>query len=217
MDDIFPILALETSDELCSVAVLLSENSFSEINVKGKHIHSEKLIPMIEEILKTNNLQVSQIKSIAVSEGPGSFTGLRIGMAAVKGIVVSTNIPVMPVPTFSAVAFKISAFMLNGQNFVIVKKASRDEVYFARYLFSENKLKDVVSLCLIKISEISSKVEKNDLVFSNIIHQSNSVDITPSALDIGRWAYKFGKDLVTSNYDLLEPKYFKEFKVRSIA
>lgn len=217
MDNLFPILALETSDELCSTAVLLDDNSFSEINVKGKHIHSEKLIPMIEEILKTNKLQVSQIKSIAVSEGPGSFTGLRIGMAAVKGIAVSTNIPVVPVPTFGAFAFKISTFMMSGQNFVIVKKASRDEVYFARYMFSENKVKEVVPLCLLQTSEISSKIEKNDLAFSNIIHKSNSEDITPSALDIGRWAYKFGKDLVTSNYDLLEPKYFKEFKVRSIA
>lgn len=217
MDNLFPILALGTSDELCSTAVLLDDNSFSEINVKGKHIHSEKLIPMIEEILKTNKLQVSQIKSIAVSEGPGSFTGLRIGMAAVKGIAVSTNIPVVPVPTFGAFAFKISTFMMSGQNFVIVKKASRDEVYFARYMFSENKVKEVVPLCLLQTSEISSKIEKNDLAFSNIIHKSNSEDITPSALDIGRWAYKFGKDLVTSNYDLLEPKYFKEFKVRSIA
>lgn len=215
MNKLFPILAIETSDQLCSVAILIDDKYYSETNINGKHIHSEKLMPMINEILHSNNIDISQVNSIAVSEGPGSFTGLRIGMAAAKGIASGSGLPIIPVPTFIALANKIADYLLIGQSFVIAKKASRDEVYFAKYFKTQKWIEELNSLSLLNKENLSSFIENDDLVFSDTSDSVMKDIVTPTAIDIGRWAYLFGKDLLTSNYDLLEPKYFKEFKVRN--
>lgn len=216
MNNLFPILAIETSDQLCSVAILIDDKYYSEININGKHIHSEKLIPMINEILNSNNIDISQVNSIAISEGPGSFTGLRIGMAAAKGIAAGSGLPIIPVPTFIALANKIADYLLVGQRFVIAKKASKDEVYFVKFAKTQKGIEELISLSLLNKEKVSSYIENDDLVFSNTSNTDIKDIATPTAIDIGRWAYLFGKDLVISNYDLLEPKYFKEFKVRNI-
>jgi len=216
MNNLFPILAIETSDQLCSVAILIDDKYYSEININGKHIHSEKLIPMINEILNSNNIDISQVKLIAISEGPGSFTGLRIGMAAAKGIAAGSGLPIIPVPTFIALANKIADYLLVGQRFIIVKKASKDEVYFVKFAKTQKGIEELISLSLLNKEKVSSYIENDDLVFSNTSNMDIKDIATPTAIDIGRWAYLFGKDLVISNYDLLEPKYFKEFKVRKI-
>lgn len=216
MNNLFPILAIETSDQLCSVAILIDDKYYSEININGKHIHSEKLIPMVNEILNSNNIDISQVNSIAISEGPGSFTGLRIGMAAAKGIAAGSGLPIIPVPTFIALANKIADYLLVGQRFVIAKKASKDEVYFVKFAKTQKGIDELISLSLLNKGKVSSYIENDDLVFSNTSNTDIKDIATPTAIDIGRWAYLFGKDLVISNYDLLEPKYFKEFKVRKI-
>lgn len=215
MNDIFPLLAIETTDELCSAALLLNQNEYSEINVRGKHVHSERLVPSIEQLLLSNRIQVGELKVVAVSEGPGSFTGLRIGMSAAKGIAVGAQIHVILVPTFEAIAFKYSNFLPDDSLFCIVKKASRDEVYFAKYKVKDNNYFLVQPLSLIQLDELPKLTVNSDLVISNITRDlADNNSSVPSALDIGVWAYKFGKDLVTSDYDLLEPKYFKEFIVK---
>ena len=215
MNNLFPLLTIETTDELCSAAILLSEEHFSESNVKGKYVHSEKLIPIVKQLLEVNKLKVEDLNCIAISEGPGSFTGLRIGMAAAKGLATGSGIPILPVPTFEALAHKIKDYIPQNQSFAIVRKASGDEIYFEKYKVENESLSKLESLVLLKLDELQDKTNENDLLFSNINHgflTRNSVII--SALDVGKWAYKFGKDLVTSDYDLIEPKYFKEFIVR---
>lgn len=215
MNELFPLLAIETTDELCSAALLLDEYEYSEMNVRGKHVHSEKLIPSIEQLLLSNSIQVDKLKLIAVSEGPGSFTGLRIGMSAAKGIAVGAKIPVILVPTFEAIAYKFSKCLPNDSLFGIIKKASKDEVYFAQYKVKDKNSILVQPLSLIQLAELSKLTINSDVIISNINKDTDNINSSvPSALDIGRWAYKFGKDLVTSDYDFLEPKYFKEFFVK---
>src|SRR4030042_6611650 len=99
-----PILAIETSGELCSTAVMLSEQSFVEMNILKKHVHSQKLFDMIDLVLKNANVELKDIACIAVSIGPGSFTGLRIGLSAAKGMAVGANLPIVPVPSFQALS-----------------------------------------------------------------------------------------------------------------
>lgn len=215
MNNMYPILAIETTDELCSTALVLSESEYSELNVVGKHVHSQKLFPMIDHLLQTNGIQISQLKFIAVSEGPGSFTGLRIGIAAAKGIAVGANIPMLLVPTFEALAYKIANYIPIEQKFVIVRQASRDEIYFAKYVNSKMGLVSEIELSLLNKTKIGDKISMADLVISNLEKDdNNSYLATPNAMDIAIWANKFGKDLVTSDYDLLEPKYFKEFIIK---
>lgn len=215
MTNLFPILSIETTDKLCSAAILLNEEDYFEINIQGKHVHSQKLVVTIDELLKTAGLKIEQIKSLAVSEGPGSFTGLRIGMAAAKGIAVGVLMPVILVPTFDALALRISSYLNKGEKFCIIKKASKDENYFASYNSQEGIVKVVDSIRLIENENLPLYTRSYSKIFSNVNVNNKYSELTiPTARDIGVWAYKFGKDLLTSDYDFIEPKYLKEFKVR---
>jgi len=216
MNSLFPILSVETTDKLCSTAILLNEEEYFESNILGKHIHSRKLVVMINEILNSAELKIPDIKCLAISEGPGSFTGLRIGMAAAKGIAVGADLPMILVPTFSALASKLSAHLKPEEKFAIVKKASKDESYCAVYSVVSDGFNEITTLQLVDNDNLSSLIGEKVIIYSDRDSNKQNSDLTiPNATDIGRWAYKFGKDLLTSNYDLLEPKYLKEFLVRT--
>ena len=213
MDKVFPILAVETSGDQCSVAVMIDENVYAENNIMQKHIHSEKLLVMINEILSSLHLSIKDISRIAYSNGPGSFTGLRIGLAAVKGIVFGANKPVVPVSTFDAAAYEIAQFIKGNNEFVIVNNVNVDELYFAKY----KKMVDgapviIEELQIIQKNEFENIVKKIEHIFGNYDHEKvTKISNIPSALSIANWAYFFGKDLLTFDVDFIEPNYLKKF------
>lgn len=215
MNSQLPILAVETSGELCSVAVMLDENIFVELNYLQKHIHSQKLFEMIDSALKTANLELKQVKSIAVSIGPGSFTGLRIGLAAVKGIAFGADLPIIPVPTFDAAAYNIAGYFNKNTKFSLVYSASNDDFYFSKYQKKESGLEILEKLQLIDSQFLQNLIRSEELIYGNAKNvKVLSNEFTLTAAKICKWAYFFGNDLVTFNYDYLEPNYFKEFIVR---
>ncbi len=128
------ILAIETSNELCSAALVFDQNNFDERNILLKHVHSEKLIPAIDELLNSNKISAKDLTSIAVSIGPGSFTGLRIGLTAAKAIAFASDLPIIPVPTFSALALEISDYIKDNTEFFIINNANIEECYFSKYI-----------------------------------------------------------------------------------
>jgi len=210
-----PILAIETSDELCSAAVMLSEDSFAEINFQKKFVHSEKLMPMISDLLKNADIILKDIKTLAVSMGPGSFTGLRIGLTIAKGLAVGIELPIIPVPTFDALAFQLSAQLPNGTNFIIANNANINEIYFAKYRVVGNRFEVIKEATLIEKSELSSLQQDGDLLFGNFtVEKTDFKTSSPYASSVAQWAYIFGKDLVTFDHDLLEPNYLKNFVVK---
>jgi len=212
MADLFPILAVETSGELCSVAIMLDCKNFIELNYSQKFIHSKKIIDMIDTVLKYAGLETANLKCIAVSMGPGSFTGLRIGLSAVKGIAFGNNLPIIPVPTFNAFALHISYYLFEGAVFNIAVKANIDEVYFAKYSKCGSKIITIEDLKLVGIPYIDNLIRENEAVIGNVNNNSTSANINfPGASAIGKWTYLFGKDLLTFQYDYLEPNYFKNF------
>ena len=216
MKNNLPILALETSGDLCSAAVLLEDNVFYEYNINKKHIHSEKLPVMIQTVLESSGISLNEINHIAVSNGPGSFTGLRIGLAAAKGIAFGIGLPIVPVPTFDACALQLMNITEQGTEFVIISQAGVDDVYLAKYLNKNGGFSEIIPLQLTAKSEIENYVNGNDFVAGSIkIDKINSHFIVPTALHIANWSYIFGKDLLTYNYDYLEPNYFKNFTGRS--
>jgi tRNA threonylcarbamoyladenosine biosynthesis protein TsaB len=215
MNSHLPILAIETSGDLCSTAVLLDGNNFVELNYLQKHIHSQKLFEMIDSVLKTAGCELKQIKSIAVSIGPGSFTGLRIGLAAVKGMAFGAELPVIPVPTFTAEALHISEYLSSGIKFSLVTCASNEDYYYERYLKNGNNFEIVEKMKLIDKLFLDDLINGNELVYGNVKNSKILNNGTgSSAIKIARWAYLFGNDLLTFNYDYLEPNYFKEFIAR---
>ena len=208
------ILAIETSGELCSVSISFEINKYDERTILMKHIHSEKLIPIIDELFKSNNISASDLDCISVSIGPGSFTGLRIGMTAAKGIAFAANLPIIPVPTFDSLSLEISSYLQNGTTFCIINKANVEECYFAKYIVKNDLPLILVNSELIKKSEIESKKMGSDLVFGNMELKPGTENVSsPRASSLAKWSYLFGEDLLTFDYDYLEPNYLKNFKV----
>ena len=212
MNKSFPILAIETTGELCSVALLLDEKNFIELNHLQKHIHSEKLIEMIDIVMRQAAISLKDCSCIAISMGPGSFTGLRIGMSAVKGLAFGSNLGIVPVPTFSALALQISQFIQSGQKFNLVTNASIDDCYFAKYSVVDGKLENNFQLTLLEKDNLDKNIFAEEINFGNIISEKYFIrDVKLSAISIARWVYLFGKDLLTFEYDNLEPNYLKQF------
>lgn len=211
----FPILAIETSGELCSAAVMLEENSFIEMNILGKHVHSEKLLGMVEAVIKSSKIELKEFAQIAISIGPGSFTGLRIGLAAVKGLASGAKLPVVPVPTFDAFALELTANLNADVKFGVVKTASVDEFYFSSYVTDSSKFKKNVETRLISINDVEEISKGLDILYGD--NQKNDKIkriIGPKAVSIAKWSYLFGKDLLTFDCDYLEPYYLKQFIVK---
>ena len=132
------ILALDTSATTASVALLEDGVSVGAFHIYNKLTHSEKLLPMIDSLLTFVKKSIDDVDLIAVSSGPGSFTGVRIGVSCVKGLAFSRNIPVASVSTLEALAQNFSLFAPKKDEKVIVcpcMDARRDELYSAIFSF----------------------------------------------------------------------------------
>ncbi len=130
------ILALDTSGLVCTVAVTEDDRLLAEFSIQHKITHSELLLPMMEQIKDRISLDMGSIDAIAVSAGPGSFTGLRIGAATAKGLCLALNKPLVAVPTLDALAYN----MYGNDNIVCpMMDARRSQVYTGIYTFVPEK------------------------------------------------------------------------------
>lgn len=98
------ILAITTSSSNCSVAILEDNKLIKELNINNTKTHSETLMPLIKQILDETNLDFSDINYLACDVGPGSFTGIRIGVATIKAISEIKNLPICPVSSLEALS-----------------------------------------------------------------------------------------------------------------
>ncbi len=219
MNDIFPILAIETSDSICGVCVYFNEEKYYSSKLVLKHSHAEKLFELINSVLKSASITQSDLKSIAVSSGPGSFTGLRIGMSAAKGIAQALSIPIISVPTFEAFAYQISKILPEKSLFILANKVGRDELYFAKFQIMGNNYIFKSELKIVPLLELDSLVEDIP-VFGNVLksHTGKNIEIknlsSPDPEYIAKWAANFGFEKLITDFDLLEPNYMKEFIVK---
>lgn len=153
------ILALDSSGLVASVALIEDDNMLGEYTVNYKKTHSQTLLPMLDEVAKMIELDLDTIDAIAVSAGPGSFTGLRIGSATAKGLGLALQKPLIHVPTVDALACN-----LWGCKDMIcpLMDARRNQTYTGLYEFSGDKLCILQEQCAVGIDEIVKKInEKN--------------------------------------------------------
>ena len=100
-----PILAIETATLVSSVALATADTLLAEITLQTKKTHSELLMPHIDKILAMAEVSKADLKAVAVSVGPGSFTGLRIGLATAKSLAYALKVPLIGVPTLAVLAY----------------------------------------------------------------------------------------------------------------
>ena len=157
------ILALDSTAEVSSVAVCDGDRLLSEITINTGNTHSETLLPSVEEALRMAQLSVDKIDLFACTTGPGSFTGVRIGAATIKGLAYGTNRPCASVSTLEALAYN-----LNGYNGIIcpVMNARRSQVYNALFECKKGELLRLSPDRALSISELDAELcDKSDQIY----------------------------------------------------
>ena len=138
------LLAIDTSSAWCSVALSLGDQAAQLRHEAVSAGASQVLLPWIEELLSNANIALKGLDVIAVGIGPGAFTGVRLGVAAVQGLAISNNLPVISVTSLDAIAAQLvatNAFKdIHPKEFVIAIDARMEEVYWARYESQPNQL-----------------------------------------------------------------------------
>jgi tRNA threonylcarbamoyladenosine biosynthesis protein TsaB len=149
------ILGLDTSGLVASVAVVEDDNLRGEYTVNYKKTHSQTLLPMLDEVAKMIELDLDTVDVIAVSAGPGSFTGLRIGSATAKGLALALDKQIISVPTVDALAYN-----LWGSPDVVcpLMDARRQQAYTGLYTFADGQMETVLPQCAVGIDEIVSRI-----------------------------------------------------------
>lgn len=102
------ILSIDTSSNICSIALLEDTNTIQELNIKNAKTHSENLMPLLDKLLTTHHLDLEDIECIVCDKGPGSFTGIRIGIATAKALAQVRRIPVVGITSLQALAYQVS-------------------------------------------------------------------------------------------------------------
>lgn len=132
------LLAVDSSGMVASVAIMTEDTLIAEYSVNHKKTHSQTLMPMLDEIVKMTESELSAFDYLAIAGGPGSFTGLRIGSATVKGLGLALDIPVVSVPTLEALAMNIcdTEYMVCP-----LMDARRSQVYTGIYHFECGRMR----------------------------------------------------------------------------
>jgi tRNA threonylcarbamoyladenosine biosynthesis protein TsaB len=217
------ILNIESSTTNCSVSLANNGEliSIRELNEKN-YSHSTKLHSFIEEVLKNSNITVNKLSAIAVSSGPGSYTGLRIGVSAAKGLCYALQIPLISVPTLKVLARQLN---IQREDLIIpVMDARRDEVYSAVYN-SEYELVRNIFPEIIDSESFIELAKENKLYFigngqekcerlirknSNLIF--SNYDTFPSSKEMVLISYEKFKKSKFEDVAYFEPDYLKKFK-----
>lgn len=221
------ILALDSSGLVASVAVVEEDagNSslLAEYTVNYKKTHSQTLLPMLDEIVKMIELDLSTIDAIAVAAGPGSFTGLRIGSATAKGLGLALDKPLIAVPTVDGLAYN-----LYGTDRVIcpLMDARRNQVYTGIYEFEGERLKAIEPQMAVSIQEIAEKLclLNRDVIFLGdgvpVYRQKVTEILTEGLVPAGRH-FSFAPAHLNKQragaVGTLALRYLKEGKVQSAA
>jgi tRNA threonylcarbamoyladenosine biosynthesis protein TsaB len=136
------ILAIDTSSAWCSVAL-----SFGDAEPIFRHQPiaagaSQLLLPWVEELLQDSKIAMTDLDAIAIGIGPGAFTGVRLGVAAVQGLALAANLPVIPIASLDAIALQLlsspSFQKVRLSQFVVAVDARMDEIYWAKYQYSSS-------------------------------------------------------------------------------
>ena len=170
------ILAVDSSGLVASVAILEEDNLIAEYTVNYKKTHSQTLLPMLDEIVRMTDTDLSTVDAIAVAKGPGSFTGLRIGSATVKGLGLALDKPIIGIPTVEGLAMN-----LYGTDALIcpLMDARRNQVYTGIYRFMDGNLEVVKDQIPIGIDEIINAL---NIIGEKVVFLGDGVPVYKDAI-----------------------------------
>jgi tRNA threonylcarbamoyl adenosine modification protein YeaZ len=232
------ILAVDTSSKICAVAILEDEKVIDEIILDNGKTHSENLMPIMKECLKRNNLELKDMNLLAVSVGPGSFTGIRIGIASIKPIAEVWNLPVASVTSLETLAKNVtdnfneiensnSENILNVEDITILSliDAKNNQVYAGFFDKDCNLKEDEIAEDILEVLEKAKKYKNIVCVGDGaILHKEKieeylskeNISVTfeknnsQSASNTGKIGFKKFNENNLKNADTILPTYLRK-------
>ena len=199
------ILAIESASTVCGTALFLDNKMVEMDEIIQARIHGERLPFIIDNILKNNKIKMADLDGIAISEGPGSYTGLRIGMSLARGLASAGGIPIIPVPTL----FSMNVNIQQKGKYWLLLHSHKNQVYAQRYHSGEPDSKIV-------FEEYQS--EKHALIYGynleNICEDYQS--IPPSAKSVGKLALQNYEKWMESDINQVSPNYITNFNIGKV-
>ena len=209
------ILSISTSSNIASVAISENDKYILELNIDNNKTHSETLMPLVSELLKKTNLNLSDIDLIACDVGPGSFTGIRIGISSIKAIAESLKVPVISVTSLEALAYNVEN--IECKTICSLIDARNNQVYCGifdkEYNLKEEYIADDINVVIEALKKHESIVfvgdgaithkdllKIKDFPYENIIHSKN----------IAKCTYRKYKEGKIDTADSIMPLYLRK-------
>jgi len=211
------ILSIESSSSVCSVCLSVDDLIISEYNIYEKNVHDRLLAKEIKSLLDDMETNINEISAIAVSSGPGSFTGLRIGFAIAKGICYDGEIKFLAIPTLKAIAneqLEIAKF--SSKDFILTVIYSNENLFYTQIF--DLRLKELSEVKILTKEEIVNTFGNNYYITgpeAKIIKPETiefSTKLTAST--IARLAIKYYKDSNFVDPSEVTPDYYQKFKIK---
>ena len=153
------VLSMDSSSLVTTVALLKDEHLLGEFTLNFKREHSVILMEKIEMLLKDCNIDISEVDGFVVSKGPGSFTGLRIGMATVKGLSMGSNKPYLSISSLDALAYSL----VNFDGIICpIMDALRDSVFTCMYKSSNGEHSKIIDYSALSLDELVEVLQQKD-------------------------------------------------------
>tara|TARA_B100000242_G_scaffold80846_1_gene53562 strand:+ start:328 stop:975 length:648 start_codon:yes stop_codon:yes gene_type:complete len=207
------IISIETSSNICGVSFIKGGNCIKTIEEDSERKHVEK-IPIFYKKLKDEiEFKNSEISAIAVSIGPGSFTGLRIGLSFAKGLALAQSLPIVPIPTMMSLAFS----QKQSRPTIGLIHSHGDRVFCQKILWSNGIPKPLQDIEVLNWQNFLENLDKMETVFhtncDKLIDKEKFISAKLSSISVGILAYEMFEDLVIKDPTNLISNYVSPFNI----
>ena len=234
------VLGIETATMVCGAALIRDGRVVADKWVEERFVHAERLFGLIDDVLSEGKCALRGLDALAVSIGPGSFTGLRIGLSAIKGLHLALGTPVVAVPTLTALAQRgIPHFAGRQGHIVAALDARRDEVYSQLFSVDGGRMRETEAVHARTVRELVAALPEGELLLTGDARQkvaSTLLGNTPgvresrerggvvladasqarcSAAEVALMGELFARSRQFADPDTLEPQYVREVFLRS--
>lgn len=207
------IIGIETATDICGVCIIHDGKIIDTEELILFRDHAEKLPILANKILKNNNLKMNDFNSVAVSNGPGSFTGLRIGLSFAKALAFSNNLPIVPIPTLYSIANNLD---FTNSKIKILLHSHATNVYFQNFEIKNSQIKELSKPTLSSWDKLI--INNTDFkIFhygcEKLIQSELIKPIKPSSKSIVITANQEYKKFCMHDFGDLQPNYVSAFKI----
>jgi tRNA threonylcarbamoyl adenosine modification protein YeaZ len=218
------LLTLETATNLCAVCITEDGRITGNFSVIARRRHAELLPVLTKQLINTTETLLSSLDAVAVDIGPGSFTGLRIGLSFAKGLCLGLNLPLIPVPSLESLVVNFPG----GKKDVLwgILFSHREFIYVQKFLRSQDQWQPASIPRLMEIKEFAQNIKLEDMLVGNV-SQLKDMILTLKSIDpaqfffrdldvvhVAQLAHKNSESWLLKDFSRLEPDYYIEFKAK---